>query len=372
MDFEFSEDQELLRESVRRYLEDNAPLTPYVRDRVDDDRGTSDAVWKGLAELGLMGILVPEEFGGAGLGMLEMGVVLEEMGRLVHPGPFPTSSLFGVSLIRAGGSTEDQRALLSSLADGSRRASVALYEAGSRNAWRTPKTRARSEDESFFVTGEKVHVPDASAADFFLVAAEGPDGFGIFALESDPANVIITPTPLVDPTRKVATVVFTDAPARRLTGANAVDAVQEALDRSIVGMAVDGVGCAARALEISLAYAREREQFGVPVGSFQAVQHLLADMLQTLELGRAGTYYALWAAEEAEADEAHRAATMCKATVSDAFAGIGADAIQVFAGVGFTWEYDVHFYYKRLLSLQHMHGGSSEHLEELASILLDD
>ncbi len=372
MDFEFSEDQELLRESVRRFLEENAPLTPYVREQADSDRGTSDALWKGLSELGLPGILVPEEFGGSGLGMLEMGVVLEEMGRLVHPGPVLTSSLFAVSVIRAGGALEDQKSLLPTLADGSRRASVALLEAGSGSAWRAPKTRARAQAAGWCITGEKIHVPDAAAADFFLVVASDPDGLGLFVVESDSAEVVVTPTPLVDPTRKEATVVFTDAPAIRLSGDAVEAAVQEALDLCLIGMAVDGVGCAGRALELSLAYAREREQFGVPVGSFQAVQHLLADMLQTLELGRAGAYYALWAAEEADGAERHRTATLCKATVSDAFAKLGADAIQVFAGVGFTWEYDVHFYYKRLLSLQHTHGGASEHLEELASILLDD
>jgi alkylation response protein AidB-like acyl-CoA dehydrogenase len=167
-------------------------------------------------------------------------------------------------------------------------------------------------------------------------------------------------------------VVFDDAAARRLgePGIDASAALSRVVDRVLSAMVVDGLGAAEMALDMAVAYAKERVQFDRPIGSFQAVQHLCADMLQSLELGRAGAYYALWAADAGDPAECHRAATMAKAFAGDAFARIGASAIQVFGGIGFTWEHDIHLFYKRLLTLQQTLGTSSEHLEELASLIL--
>jgi len=146
--------------------------------------------------------------------------------------------------------------------------------------------------------------------------------------------------------------------------------LSEAVDRTVVALAVDGVGAAQAALDLAVSYAKERVQFDKPIGSFQAVQHLCADMLQALELGRAGAYYALWACDAASAAERHRAATMAKAFAADAFWRIGASAIQIFGGVGFTWEHDVHLFYKRLLTLQETYGDAGDFLEELADLVL--
>ena len=371
MDFEFSEDQELLRETVKRFLEDKAPVTPYVRERIEDERGDRDEVWKDLVDLGLLGILIPEEYGGTGLGMLEMGVVLEEMGRVVHPGPYLSTALAAVSLIRAAGTDQDAGDLLPGIADGSCIATIALHEAKHRYDWRASETTARESDGGWRLSGVKDHVFDGCVADLLLVVARAPDGLGVFAVEAGAPGVKTSLTDGADATRPQARVELGDSPARRLGSGDAAAAIEATVDHVLIGLAVDGVGAAARAMELSIAYAKEREQFGVPVGSFQAVQHLLAEMLQQLELGRAGAYYALWAADEADADERHRAAVMAKAFVSDEFAHIGAEAIQVFAGVGFTWEYDIHFFYKRLLSLQQAYGGSGEYLEELARVVLD-
>jgi alkylation response protein AidB-like acyl-CoA dehydrogenase len=176
----------------------------------------------------------------------------------------------------------------------------------------------------------------------------------------------------VDGTRKAATVTFTEAPARLLgrPGAEAADAMAGVIDRLLVGLVTDGVGAAEAVLELTVAYAKERVQFDKPIGAFQSVQHLCADMLQSLELARAGAYYALWAADGAAPGERHRAATMAKAFASDALFRVGAAAIQVFGGIGFTWEHDAHLFYKRLLTLQGAYGGATEHLEELAAIVL--
>jgi alkylation response protein AidB-like acyl-CoA dehydrogenase len=374
MDFEFSEDQELLRESVRRFLEDEAPISSYVRDLYEDDCGYRDPVWRGLAELGLMGILVPEQYGGSGSSMLEAGVVLEEMGRLVHPGPYLSSAIAAASLIESAGSELDCCDLLPGIAQGSVIATVALHEEGSRWDWRSPTTRATESAEGWNLTGIKTSVPDAMSAHLYLVVAlvEGERDPAVFAVEATARGVKRHSTTTIDGTRKQGRLEFDGVNARRLAGVAPLAAIEEMMDRVLIALVVDGVGAAARAMEMSVAYAMERKQFGVPVGSFQSMQHMLAEMLQQLELGRAGAYYALWAACGADAEERHRAAIMAKAFASDAFQRIGADAIQTFAGVGFTWEYDVHFYYKRLLSLQSAFGGSSDHLEELARIVLGD
>jgi alkylation response protein AidB-like acyl-CoA dehydrogenase len=169
--------------------------------------------------------------------------------------------------------------------------------------------------------------------------------------------------PTVDPSRSFGAITVTGLGPR----IGPVD-VRSLVDRSSIGYVVDGVGAASVALEMAVAYSKERVQFDRPIGSFQAVQHLCADMLTALELGRAGAYYALWAADNESPEEVHRAATMAMAYASDVFHRIGADAIQVFGGVGYTWEHDIHRFYKRLLTLQQVHGPAPTHLEELARI----
>ena len=367
MDFDFSEEQEALRHTVRRFLGERAPLT-YVRGMLDDDRGATDEVWRGLSDLGVTGLLVPEDHGGAGMGMVDVGVVLEELGRAVHPGPFLSSAVAAVSTVLAVGSSADQADLLPGLADGSMTGTLALLEPDGRAGWRTPGVRFEADR----LSGTKVMVPDAVAADILLVSAASDVGLGVVAVDARAGGVRITPTPTVDGTRKHGTVVLDGAPGRRLGGraTDATDAVAVAVDRVLAALVVDGLGAAEVALEMAVAYAKERTQFGRPIGSFQAVQHLCADMLLSLELGRAGAYYALWAADDASPAEAHRAATMAKAFAGDAFFRIGANAIQVFGGIGFTWEHDVHLFYKRLLTLQQAHGTGTEHLEELAGLIL--
>jgi alkylation response protein AidB-like acyl-CoA dehydrogenase len=376
MDFEFSPEQEALRDSVRRFLADRAPIRPYVRAMLDDARGTTDDVWRGLADLGATGLLVPEEHGGAGMGMIDVGVVAEELGRAVHPGPFVSSAVAAAATIGALGSPDDHAALLPGLADGSTIGTLALHEPGRGARWRSPSTTARRVGTGWELEGTKAHVPDALAADLLLVTATAPDGLGVFVVDrrdADGARVEIDATATVDLTRKEATVALRAAPAHLLgTGdaAATMGALEDAIDRVTAALVADGVGAASAALDMTVAYAKERVQFERPIGSFQAVQHLCADMLQTLELGRAGAYYALWACDAADAAERHRAVTMAKAWASDGFARIGAGAIQVHGGIGFTWEHDIHLFAKRLLTLQQSYGTTADQLEELAGLVL--
>ena len=363
MDFEFTEDQELLRATVQRFLAEQAPIT-YVRSMLDDERGTTDDVWSGLAALGVAGLLVPEAFGGAGMGMVDMAVVLEELGRAVHPGPFASSAVGAVSLVVLAGSENDHTDLLPGLASGEMIGTVAVSVGDG--------MRAATADGTWTLTGEARPVPDAVAADAIVVSATTTDGeLAAFVVARDAPGCAVAPLPTVDGTRRFATVMLTDAPARRLGAGDATSAVAETVDRVGIAIVIDGVGAAARGLEMAVEYAKERRQFDRPIGSFQAVQHLCADMLRAVELARAGAYYACWAADAADPAERHRAATMAQAFAADELYGVGASLIQVHGGIGFTWEHDAHLYYKRLLTLKEHAGGAPGRLEELASLILD-
>jgi alkylation response protein AidB-like acyl-CoA dehydrogenase len=359
VDFEFTTEQEMLRASIRAFLAAEAPLA-VVRATYDAPTG-DPAVWAGLRELDVTGLLADEARRGVGRGMVDAAVVLEELGRAVCPVPYTASAIGAVALADAE--------LLPALADGSQVGTVAIFEPGARYAWERPTTRATPAGSGWHLDGEKVHVPDANAADVVLVTAtDDGNAFGLFACEAFEA----VPTPTVDGSRKQGRMTFSGAAARRVDVQGDVRAsVASALDRLGVAVAVDGVGAAQRALELVLDYVREREQFGKPIGAFQAVQHLCADMLRTVELGRAAAYYACWAMDDASAEEAHRAATIARAFAADAFPLLGGSAIQLFGGIGFTWEHDIHLYFKRLLSAAYTLGTASEHLEELATIAID-
>jgi len=369
LDFEFSSEQDALRHSVRRFLADRAPIT-FVREMLDDERGTTDAVWQGLADLGATGLLVPEAHGGAGMGMVDIAVVVEELGRALHPGPFASSAVGAVSLITLAGDERDRAAFLPALASGEHVGAIAVYESGRRHRFDAPTTTAAAAGDGWTLDGTKVHVADVTGSDLLLVTATTGDDIGIYAVESGTEGVSITPSPTVDGTHKEGEVTLRGATARRLGGADALGALHETFDRLHTAAVVDGVGAADRALELAVEYAKERQQFGVPVGSFQAVQHLCTDMLRAVELARAAGYYACWAADAADAAERHRAATMALAFAADELYGVGASAIQVHAGIGCTWEHDVGLFYKRLLTLQQTGGGSHAALEELATIAL--
>ncbi|MFA5883826.1 MAG: acyl-CoA dehydrogenase family protein [Acidimicrobiia bacterium] len=368
MNFEFSDEQEQLRDSVRRFLEDRAPIG-YVRELWDDPRGTTDPVWGGLAALGVTGLLVPEAQGGFGGGMVDAAVVCEELGRVVNPGPYVSSAVGAAGLVAGIGTTADHADLLPGLADGTTVATVALLEPGRRAEWRSPVTVADPSGDGWALTGTKVHVADLMAADVVLVTATVGVELGVFAVRTVDAAPEATPT--IDGTRREGMLTLVRTPARRVGTGDATDAVARTVDRLHTAWVVDGVGAAQRAMEMSVEYAKEREQFGAPIGSFQAVQHLCADMLRNVELARAAAYYACWALDAADRAEGHRAATMALAFAADGLSAVGATTIQVHGGVGYTWEHDAHLYYKRLLTLQGLGGGSADQLEELATIVLD-
>jgi alkylation response protein AidB-like acyl-CoA dehydrogenase len=289
--------------------------------------------------------------------MTDMGIVMEELGRVVHPGPCWASCVGATSAAGVFGLD----ALLRSLADGSQTATLALEEPGRRfSNWQHARL-AVTDDK---LTGEKIQVPDVIGADLLFVTTDN----GVYLVPTVASGLTITETECLDGSHRFAAVHFENVAGNRL-GDNAQ--LAPVIDRMLVALCADGLGAAQRALELAVGYACERQQFGQRIGSFQAIQHLCADMLQQLELGRAGLHYALWSLDAGDSCEAHRAAVMCKAYASENFPQIAANAIQIFGGAGFTWEYDIQLFYKRLLTLQMTWGNSEVWLEELATLVID-
>jgi len=370
MYFEFSEEQQQLRETVRRFLADRAPLS-YVRDMYETSKGTTPELWHDLAALGMTGILVPEAHGGLGLGLVDMGVVLEELGRAVHPGPFLSSAVTATSAVLAAGTAADHSLYLSALASGERIATLALLEPGLRYMWSNPATRAvRGADGGWTLTGTKVHVHDAASADLLLVTALDDDNtLGLFALEASASAVVSEE--VLDGSRKESTVTFDGARAMRVGTGDATAPIARVIDRTLVALVVDAVGAAQAALDLTIGYVNARTQFDRPIGVFQHVQRHCVDAFEQIEMSRTAAYYAMWACDDGDAAESHRAAVMAKAFASDALPSACAATVQAHGGIGVTWEYDLHLYYKRCLSMQSSFGAAAEHYEDIASIAVD-
>jgi len=363
VDFEWSEEQEQLRTSLRRFLAEQADVA-WVRERWGDSTGLDDSIWPGLVEFGAVGLLIPEEYGGAGLGALEIGVVLEELGRALFPGPVLSSAFVASRLVCEYGTPKQRDAFLPKLARGEIRMCAAIDHGNRACAIGDGPERA--------LTGALRPVLDAAACGTWIVPATRGDELGLYLVDACAPAARATPFGQVDGTRRLFDIELCAARADVLVeGARAAAAASEARDLLAIGLAIDAVGAAARALELATAYAKEREQFGRPIGSFQSVQHLLVDMLRAVELVRAAAIYALWSADAAPSGARREAAAVAKAAASELLPGVGASAIQVFGGIGFTWEMDIHLYDKRICSQALLGGDAAHHLETLAASSLD-
>jgi alkylation response protein AidB-like acyl-CoA dehydrogenase len=350
---------------LRRYLAEKASISDHVRPLLDDPTGVDDAVWRGLADLGITGLLVPEEHGGAGMTMVEAGVVAEELGAGLHPGPWLSTAVAAArALTRIGAGDADEKAeLLSGIADGTTVATVCFLDPGSASV------AADRQGDDVVLRGEVTGVPDAAAADVLLALAKDSQGTGLFAVRTDSSGVAIALEPGIDQTRKQFRVAFDGAPARRLAAADAED-VAAVVDDVLIATAADALGAARTIADLAVEYAKTRKQFGQAIGSFQAVQHLCVDMYETVELARSGVIHALWASDASGRDSEgrHLAALRAKA-FAGRLATVGDTAIQVFGGIGYTWEHDAHLYLKRLLSWSALLGRPDRYLTELGARL---
>ncbi|OBK12207.1 acyl-CoA dehydrogenase family protein [Mycobacterium asiaticum] len=362
MNLELTAEQVALRDTVRRFLAERAPISGHVRALLDDPTGSTETVWRGLADLGATGLLVPEEHGGAGMTMVEAGVVAEELGAALYPGPWLSTAVGAVRLLtRIGGSSAAR--ILTEIARGTTVATIGLFDTGAVAAIE----RTDEETPRVVLKGEIAIVPDAAAADLVLVAAQDRDGTGLFAVETASGGITITPQRGIDQTRKQFEVKFDGAATRRF-GSLSPSTLQAVVDDVLIAMAADALGAARAVLAMALEYAKTRKQFGQAIGSFQAVQHLCVDMYETVELARGGVIHALWAADAADPEEHHLSALRAKA-FAGRLAAVGDTAIQVFGGIGYTWEHDAHLYLKRLLSWSEYGGGPDQYLTEVGARL---
>ncbi|MET9909035.1 acyl-CoA dehydrogenase family protein [Streptomyces sp. NPDC006476] len=366
MDFAFSEEQEELGRTVRAFLTATSPETE-VRRLMETAEGFDRALWRRMGtELGLQGLAVPEEYGGAGCGPVEVGVVMEETGRALLCAPILSSAVLATTTLLRCADEEARKRLLPGLAAGELVATLALTEDSARWDAAGVGLTARESGGSWLLTGHKTFVLDGAAADVVLTVARAADGIGVFVVDGDAPGLTRAPLPTLDPTRRQARLEYLEVPATRLrTHGDGWDLVAQVLDRAVVALAAEQVGVASRALDMAVEYAKVRHQFGRAIGSFQAVKHLLADVLLEVESARAAAHYALLAAEN-DAPDLPAVASLAKAFCSDACVRATADNIQVHGGIGFTWEHPAHLYLKRAKTSQLLFGDPAYHRELLA------
>ena len=377
MDFGFSEEQEMLRQSVREFLEAESPMT-YVRQMMEDERGFSDDQWRKMAELGWTGLIVPEQYGGAGLNMVDMVVALEEMGKVVFPGPFFASVILGGLAIDLGGNDAQKQRWLPGLADGSRRATLAQVEESGRWDADGIQLPAKAAGGGWTLSGTKLFVHDAHNADVLVVPVRtggaGTEGITMLLVERTAKGVGVRVLKTMDQTRKLCEVTFDGVTVGADAVLGAVGAgwglLDRLVDRAKVALCAEMCGGAQRVLEMSVEYAKVREQFGKPIGSFQAIQHKCANMMVQVESAKSATYYAAWAVAN-DVPEAHLAACMAKAYTSDAYRFVSAEGIQIHGGIGFTWEHDMHLYFKRAKGSEVTFGDATHNRELVAQVVLD-
>ena len=363
MHFGFSDEQVELRRTVRAFLEQRSPESE-VRRLMETDEGYDPGVWQQMGQqLGLQGLAIPEELGGAGYSFRELTIVLEEMGRALLPAPFFASAVLAASALLHSGDDAAQKDLLPGIAAGDTIATVAFV--GDDGRWSDLGSGVRATGGA--LSGVTSFVLDGAVADVLLVVAGTDAGPSLFAVDGDADGVTRSSLFTMDQTRKLARVELSDAPGRLVGREGAAAAILErTLQLAAVGLAHEQVGGAQRCLEMATQYAKDRIQFGRPIGSFQAVKHKCADMLVHVELARSAAYYAGWCAAELD-DDLPIAAAMAKSYCSEAYFSVAAETIQVHGGIGFTWEHPAHLYFKRAKSSELLFGDPRHHRKLLAA-----
>ena len=377
MDIGFTEEQELLRDTARKFLDSQCP-TKFVREMMATDAAVTEEFWRQLADNGWLGITYPEDAGGSGLGLVDLVVLMEEIGRAVMPGPYLATVLLGGAAIAAAGSPEQRREWLPRIAAGEVKATLAVTEPNARWDAAGITAPARETRGGFALSGTKMFVPDAHLADVLVVAARSrdgstmEDGVSLFLVPKDMPGLAIRRLPAVDETRKLCEVRFDNVAVRTSALLGELHRgwapLQQVIDRAAVGLSAEMCGAAQRVLEMTVDYAKLRVAFGKPIGSYQGVKHKCADMLVEIENAKSLTYYAAWAVDENEAD-APLAVSMAKAAASDAGRKVCAAGIQLHGGIGMTWEHDLQLYLKRAKAAEVAFGDASWHRERVAQLM---
>jgi alkylation response protein AidB-like acyl-CoA dehydrogenase len=377
MDFGFSDEQELLRATARKFFE-NECTSAFVRRMADTPEGVTGEFWAKLAEQGWLGLIFPEAHGGVGLGFVDLVVLMEEMGRVVMPGPFFSTVLLGGLAILEAGNEAQKTAWLPRIAAGQAKVALALTEPNGRWDARGITLGATEAGGAFSLNGTKLFVLDAHIADAIVVAARTTasanpaDGVSLFLVERGARGLDVALLPTMDQTRKLCEVTLRGVTVGRdaLLGppGRGWPALARVVERATVGLCAEMCGGAQRVLDMTTEYAKIRVAFGRPIGSYQGVKHKAADMLVEVENAKSLTYYAAWAVDEG-VPEAALAASMAKAYVSDAYRRVAGAGIQLHGGIGFTWEHDLHFYFKRAKSSEVTFGDATLHRERVAQLI---
>ena len=366
MDFGFTEEQELLRSEVRKWLDQSCPLDEVRRiTEAEGGEGFSREQWKEIAELGWLGLTIPEAHGGAGLGWVDLVVVLEETGRSLFPSPLVSSTVAVAALLEAG-SPEQQARWLPGRADGTRIGTLAAQESPSAPSAAAVQLEGRADGDGTLLSGEKRFVPDAGAATLYVVPFRRAGEVLLALVERDAPGVSAEDWPGMDLTKRLGRLLLQDV----RVGADAIlpgVALDRILDRATAAVTCEMIGAAEGAVALTAEFAKQRIQFGAPIGRYQAVKHPLAEMHVDVESAKSLLYYAAWCLDESPED-APRYVSMAKALLSDAFARIGIDAVQLHGAVGYTWEFDAHLYLKRSKWARPMYGDSDFHYERVAAL----
>jgi alkylation response protein AidB-like acyl-CoA dehydrogenase len=374
MNLAFDETQEALRAQARAFLADHSG-SEQVRLAMASELGFDPGLWKRIsAELGWTALLVPEAQGGLGLGTVELVALLEVMGEALLCAPFFSSVCLGAQALLVAGSEAQKREHLPGIAQGATLATVAAQEPNGRLDASGIEALARRAGDGFLLSGTKRYVVDGHCADLLVVPARragsaGAEGVSLFLVPARAEGVLRRPLPTLDPTRRLAAVELRDVrvPQAALLGeeGRGWPALERTLDLAAIALAAEQVGGAQRCLDLSVAHAKSRIQFGRPIGSFQAIQHKCADMMVAVEAARSGVYWAACVASDGGAD-LPVAASLAKCTASEAFFRCAAESLQIHGGVGFTWEYDVHLYLKRARAGESLLGDPAWHRERVA------
>jgi alkylation response protein AidB-like acyl-CoA dehydrogenase len=364
-----TDEQEELRQTVRKFLEAKSPEA-VVRRRMDEPDGHDDALWRQMADqLGLQGIALPEEYGGLGFGAVELAIIMEEMGRVLCTEPFFGSAVLAASVVLGCGEEAAKAKLLPAIASGRM---IACFAGDLDPATNRPVERLglRQTVHGYRLTGEALAVTGADVADTMIVAAEDESGDVLVAqLPAGAAGASVIPLTTVDLTRRQSRLRFSGAEVEIIGRAGEHSArLREALDLAIVALAAEQVGGADRCVHMGVDYAKQRVQFGRTIGSFQAIKHMCANMLMSVELSRASAAWGAWTASNEPAN-LRQAASFVKAYCGDVYFDVASQNIQLHGGIGFTWDYPAQLYFKRAKSTQVVLGSPADHRRALATLL---
>ena len=366
MNFAFTEEQEELRSTIRSFLEAKSSEAD-VREQMETEDGYDEAVWTQMAEqMGLQGLHIPEEYGGSGFSYVELGIVLEEMGRALLCAPFFSSVVLAANTLILSGDDDAKKAHLPGIASGETIATLAFTEPNGKWDESGIEATATASGDGYTISGTKSFVLDGHSANLIIVAAKTGAGTSLFAVDGDASGLTRTSLSTMDQTRKQAKLDFDNTPATLIgEDGKGWDVIESVLDLAAVSLAAEQVGGAQMVLDMAVEYAKVRVQFGRPIGSFQAIKHKCADMLLEVESAKSAAYYGMWCAAEMN-DELPSTASLAKAYCSEAYFHAAAENIQIHGGIGFTWEHPAHLYFKRAKSSELLFGDPTYHREQLA------